>query len=346
MRSIWAGLIALGAAGTAGIVAWVTFGVCVIAYFTTHPLRNRKLKQTPAGFNAPYEDIKFPSRDNDVQLSGWFLAPKIDDSTCVKRGIVVLCHGMLANRSEVLPWAEALWKSGFAVLMFDFRAVGESEGERCSGGYYEAMDLCGAVDYVSTREDCEGLSLGVFGFSMGGATAIIAAADEQRIMAVAAHGAYASLDRALIQRCRRHFGPLASIAAWAIRAVGERWLPVPSSEVSPMNAVSQLSPRPLLLIHGTKDRVVHPSDAQDLHDAAGSPKTLNILPRSGHRRIHRSHRDEVREQVVQFFVDNLRSPSVVEPCDEGGRTEFAAFGEAPAQPSDAVGAASGAPTLV
>ncbi len=301
MRTIWG---ALGAS-TAGIVAWVTFGVCVIAYFTTHPLRNRRLKKTPADFGAPYEDITFTSRDNDVMLSGWFLMPQLSGNETA-RGIVVLCHGMLANRLEVLPWAEALWKSGFAVLMFDFRAVGESEGERCSGGYYEAMDLCGAVDYVSNRSDCTGLSLGVFGFSMGGATAIIAAADEQRIMAVAAHGAYASLDRALIYRCRRHFGPLASIAAWAIRAIGERWLPVPSSEVSPMNAVSQISPRPLLLIHGTKDRVVHPADAQDLHDAAGSPKTLNIISRSGHRSIHRSHRDQVREQVVDFFLANLR----------------------------------------
>jgi alpha-beta hydrolase superfamily lysophospholipase len=302
---MWAALIALGAS-TAGIVVWVSFGVCVIAYFSTHPLRNRKLKQTPARFDASYEDIKFPSRDNDVQLSGWFLPPRLCEAEAIARGIVVLCHGMLANRSEVLPWAEALWNGGFAVLMFDFRAVGESEGARCSAGYYEAMDLCGAVDYIDTRPDCNGLSLGVFGFSMGGATAIIAAADEQRIMAVAAHGAYASLDRALIQRCRRHFGPLASVAAWAIRAIGERWLPVPSSEVSPMNAVSQIAPRPLLLLHGRMDRVVHPSDAQDLHDAAGSPKTLNILPRSGHRSIHRSQRDDVREQVVEFFIENLR----------------------------------------
>lgn len=310
MRTFWAALIALGAS-TAGIVAWVTLGVCMIAYFTTHPLRNRRLKRTPADFNAPFEDVKFPSRDGGVQLSGWFLAQRVPDSGAVPaKGIVVLCHGMLANRSEVLPWAKALWNSGFAVLMFDFRAVGESEGERCSAGYYEAMDLCGAVDYISTREDCIGLSLGVFGFSMGGAAAIIAAADEQRIMAVAAHGAYASLDRALIQRCRRHFGPLAPIAAWAIRAIGERWMPVPTADISPMNAVSQLTPRPLLLIHGTKDRVVHPADAQDLHDAAGSPKTLSILPGSGHRRIHRSHRDQVREQVVEFFVTNLRPLSV------------------------------------
>jgi fermentation-respiration switch protein FrsA (DUF1100 family) len=303
LRTLWAALIALGAS-TAGMVAWVVVGVCIIAYFSTHPLRYRRLKRSPQAFNAPFEDIQFPSRDGDVQLSGWFVPPR-DIGAADPPGIVVLCHGMLANRAEVLPWAEALWHRGFAVLMFDFRAVGQSEGERCSGGYYEAMDLCGAVDYASAREDCKGLEIGVFGFSMGGAAAIIAAADEQRIMAVATHGAYATLDRALIQRCRRHFGPFATVAAWATRALGERWMPVPATEISPMNAVSQLTPRPLLIIHGTRDRVVLPADARDLHEAAGHPKTLSILPRSGHRRIHKSHRDEVREQVVSFFLDNL-----------------------------------------
>jgi fermentation-respiration switch protein FrsA (DUF1100 family) len=212
---------------------------------------------------------------------------------------------MLANRSEGLEWAEALWRRGFAVLMFDFRAVGQSEGERCSAGYYESIDLCGAVDYALSRSDCRDLELGVFGFSMGGAAAIIAAADEPRIQAVATHGAYATLDRAIIQRCRRHFGPLAPLAEWATRAIGERWMPVPTAEVSPMNAVSQLTPRPLLILHGTRDRVVHPEDAHVLHAAAGHPKTLNILPQSGHRRIHRSHREQTREQVVEFFVENL-----------------------------------------
>ncbi len=317
MRTFWAALIAL-AASTAGIVIWVTLGVCLIAYFSTHPIRNRKLKNTPAEFEAEFEDIRFPSRDANghVQLSGWFLpVKKSPDSVTSPKGIVILCHGMLANRSEGLHWAKELWNRGFAVLLFDFRAVGESDGDICSAGHYESMDLCGAVDYALARPDCSELALGVFGFSMGGATAIIAAADEHRIQAVATHGAYASLDRALIQRCRHHFGPLAPIAAWAIRVVGERWMPVPTSTISPMNAVSQLTPRPLLILHGTKDRVVHPADAQDLHDAAGFPKTINILPRSGHRTIHKLHIDQAREQVVEFFVANLHN--VVNPATTG-----------------------------
>jgi len=302
LRTVWAALIALGAS-TAGIVAWVTIGVCLLAYYSTHPVRKRRLTNSPAQFGATFEDVRFLSRDGTVMLSGWFVPAQAPQPG--GPGIVVLCHGMLADRSEVLPWAEELWNSGFAVLMFDFRAVGESEGETCSAGYLEAMDLCGAVDFVSDRPDCQGLEIGVFGFSMGGAAAIIAAADEKRIMAVAAHGAFASLDRALIQRCRKHFGPLAPVAAWATRVIGARWMPVPTSDVSPMNAVSQLTPRPLLLLHGRKDKVVHHTDARDLHAAAGFPKTLNILPRSGHRTIHHTHRDQARKQVVDFFIENL-----------------------------------------
>lgn len=314
MRTVWAALIALGAS-TAGYMVWVVLGVCLIAYLSIHPPR-RRWKRTPAAFVARYEDVSFPSRNQDVSLSGWFL-PIREDLACRASGVVVLCHGMLANRAELLTWAEVLWKRGFGVLMFDFRAVGKSGGDCCSVGYYEAQDLLGAVDYLATRPDVADLSVGVFGFSMGGAAAIIAAADEQRIQAVATHGAFATLDRAIVQRCRKHFGPLASPAAWGTRALGKRWSAVPTSLIAPINAVSRLTPRPLLILHGHRDRVVHPTDARDLHAAAGHPKSIHFLPRSGHRRIHRTIHAQTQAYVCEFFESNLQptgNTTPLEPC--------------------------------
>src|SRR5205823_5939858 len=144
--------------------------------------------------------------------------------------------------------------------------------------------LRAAVDFLACRPETTNLPIGAFGFSMGGATAILAAAQDCRIAAVATHGAYASIERAVTQRCRKHFGPLGPLAEcftlWFALRLSP--LPVPTESVAPIRFVPQLSPRPVLILHGGRDRVVHPTDALDLHAAAGEPKTLHLMPRSGH----------------------------------------------------------------
>lgn len=282
-------------------------GAGVIAYVATHPPR-RPITQTPQEFGATYEDVEFPSRDG-VKLSGWFVpAPPTLDGENRPGGAVILCHGMSANRQEVIPWAAALWERGFALLMFDFRALGNSGGRICTAGYSEKLDLLGAVDYLTTRPDMHDVPLGVFGFSMGGATAILTAAEDRRIHAVATHGAFATLKGAITQRCRHHYGPLGPIAERLTMAFGNRlrWFPVQPSAVMPVNVVAQLAPRPLLLLHGSKDRIVRTDDARELHAAAGHPKSLRVLPRSGHRRIHRHLRPMVERRVAQFFATTLQ----------------------------------------
>ncbi len=308
MHTLWSTLITLGTSA-AGAIVLILAGSGAIAYLATHPPR-RRLKRSPDGFGAPFENVTFSSIDG-VKLSGWFVPARVEpNGEYPARGVVILCHGMLHNRVEGLAWAGPIWQRGFALLLFDFRALGRSGGDLCTAGYLETQDLKGAVEYLATRPDMKDVPIGVFGFSMGGATAILAAAEEERIRAVATHGAFATLERAIVQRYRHHFGPLAPFAAQAGLLLGRclRWFPVPATSVAPINAVSRIAPRPLLLLHGGRDRVVHPADAQDLHDAAGYPKTLHVLPRSGHKKIYRPLRQEARERVADFFCDTLARP--------------------------------------
>ncbi len=295
---VWT-LLILGVAGIVGTIVWVVGGSYVIAYLATFPPR-RRFKHTPEQFGAAYEDITFVSRDGKL-LSGWFI-PAQD-----AQGIVVLCHGMMANRTEMLPWAETLWNNGFTLLMFDFQGTSLSEGDRCTAGCYEPQDLRGAVDYLRSRPDCDPLPVGVFGFSMGGAAAIMAAADEPRIEAVVTHGAYATLYGAIQQRCKHHFGPLAPIALRLMLRWGDRkrWFVASPFSVAPLNAVARLK-RPLLLMHGERDRIIPAHHARTLHAAAAVGQAeLHVLPRSQHKRIYRKVRSEAHARVVQFFSDHL-----------------------------------------
>ena len=83
----------------------------------------------PAGFGAV--EVAFPSRSGS-QLRGWFVPGRPG------AGAVLLLHGVHADRLAMLPRARFLHALGYAVLMPDFRAHGESSGTHTTFGALEA----------------------------------------------------------------------------------------------------------------------------------------------------------------------------------------------------------------
>jgi len=231
---------------------------------------------------------------------------------------VLCCHGMSQNREQMTPWAESLCRDGFNVLLFDFRAVGESEGERATGGYLEAQDVIGAVRYAAARPDCAGLRIGALGFSMGGSSSILAAAEEPRIQAIVSHAAFATLNSAISARCRYHFGPLGPIVAWGFRWAGRGHFHAQPAEIVPLRAASALGHRPLMLLHGDSDPIVPLQNAYDLFGAAGEPRFIHVIPGGDHEPDH-AHTVETHARVLEFFRTYLgqRSPAAAGARDHG-----------------------------
>jgi uncharacterized protein len=285
--------IALTVAGCVlvGLGVWCAAGITILLRRCVYPARIAP-QQAPPGCS----EVRFPSAGDQALLSGWFAPARMQPVN----GVVLCCHGMSQNRDQMLAWAEPLQNAGFHVLMFDFRAVGESEGHRATGGFMEAQDVLGAVEYLASRPDCAGLSFGALGFSMGGSAAILAAAEEPRIRAVATHAAYATLDSAIAARCRFHFGPLAPVVERGFKYFGRKHFHAQPEEIVPLRVVSRLSPRPLLVLHGEKDPIVPPENAYQLYATAGEPRFLRLLKDGDHEPDH-AHTDEVHAEVVEFF---------------------------------------------
>ncbi|MFN4142324.1 alpha/beta hydrolase [Aestuariivirga sp.] len=55
-----------------------------------------------------------------------------------------------------------------------------------------------------------------------------------------------------------------------------------SSQFAGASAVAQLSPRPLLLIHGEADEVLPPACSEELYGCAGQPRQIILYPRCRH----------------------------------------------------------------
>ena len=290
-----------GAAGKIGVGvaiagAGLAVGSLVYAWFATHPPR-LKVRLKKAG-GLPIEPVTFLSRDG-LKISGWFIPAENPV------GGVILCHGHPANRMEMLPVARTLHPAGFNILLFDFRSLGESEGKLCSIGLHETQDLQGAADYLLARPEMDGLKLGVYGISMGGAVSILTAAKDERFAAVATHGAFADLNTAIRQRGRMILGPLGPLFSAPTAFFGRRWLPCEPHEISPVAVIEKIAPRSVLILHGGRDISVHPADGKALYAAAAEPKSLRILPRSWHITVHPAERAAYNRELIAFFQENL-----------------------------------------
>lgn len=275
-----------------GLAVLFVSGVTLVVYQALRPVR-WALDVSPRDFGLPYEDVRFPSEDG-TDLAGWWVPAK--DA----RATVVLCHGYPSNRRDMQPMIPFLHEAGYNVLAFDFRRLGESGGDMTTIGLREPLDLHGAVTYAKSRSS---RPLGVLGISMGAATAIMEAADDPRVVAVVADSPYAALD---VQVARRFGnGPAARLAGRIACGLGSRLLRQPVSGASPLRAISKISPRPILLIHGDADTLIPDGDSRALFAAAGEPKILWIASGSRHVQAFHDHPDDYRRRVLSFFHANL-----------------------------------------
>jgi pimeloyl-ACP methyl ester carboxylesterase len=182
-----------------GIVVLTGLGVYGIAAYTVITLTQCTrvpIKGSPRDLGQPFEEVSFLARTDGPTLRGWYM--RADSSGLLYRGkrAIIMVQGKDGNRvgndGELLPLMVSLAQQGFHVLAYDSRCHGESEGNFFSLGYYERRDVLGAVDYLKSRGFAPG-SIGVLGFSMGAASALLAAADSTDISAVVADSSFACL---------------------------------------------------------------------------------------------------------------------------------------------------------
>lgn len=243
------------------------------------------------------ESVTFPSADG-LRISAWYFPSR-------NGAAVIVCHGLGGNRVGVMDYAEFLSNAGYGVLLFDFRAHGESEGEAISMGYFEALDVAGGAEYLKGRADVDDDRVGVLGVSLGGSAAVLAAAQCPDIRSVVVDSTFATLHQ-MIRHRFRSFINLPTMLAPLVVWYGQRHLQVKASLIAPALVVADISPRPVFIIHGTADELIPVENGHDLFAAAREPKDLWILPDSPHASGITTHRDEYIERVTGFFNRTLQ----------------------------------------
>lgn len=110
-----------------------------------------------------------------------------DGGTGAPYPVVIACSGYQGQK-VIHPerFARALNPLGYAVLAFDYRGFGLSEGERGRLVPQEwAEDIRAGVDRLTTVEEVDSSRLALIGWGLGGGVVVAEAADDPRVRAVA-----------------------------------------------------------------------------------------------------------------------------------------------------------------
>jgi fermentation-respiration switch protein FrsA (DUF1100 family) len=225
------------------------------------------------------------------RLRGW-LAPGAG------AGGVVLVHGVRETRRGMLDRARFLHRAGYAVLLFDLSAHGESDGDRVGFGLSEAGDVRAAVDLLRAVQP--GVPIAAIGFSLGGAACVLGS-EPLAVDALVLEAVYPDIETAVGNRLRMRLGPLGAwLTPLLISQLAPRW-GIDPRDLRPVDAIRRVRV-PLFLIAGADDPRTTLIDSERLFAAAPDPKELWIVPGAGHVDFHQVAPEEYEHRVGDFLA--------------------------------------------
>jgi len=265
-----------------------------LLYQVLHPARNPSTFDLGVMMGHP-TTFSFPVADG-TSREGWFFPGLRGAPT------VVVSHGYLSQRAEVLTLVTTLQDHQFNVFLFDFRGHGTSPGVTTLG-YRETGELRSAVQGLSTRDDVDPQHFGLWGVDMGGYASLKVASSDPRIAAIAVDDAYND-PRNLLQTEIAKSGLNALPLVLRFADFEFRMTEYSFRHEPPVLArLDSTKGIPKLFIE-SDDRPALGADTLKLFLLAPNPKQL-VRGRVSYRDMSDEDRKTYESQIVNFFLQNI-----------------------------------------
>ncbi|MDI7258689.1 MAG: alpha/beta fold hydrolase [Thermodesulfobacteriota bacterium] len=228
------------------------------------------------------EKVSFMSEGH--KISGILHLPDEEHPPCV-----IASHGLLSskNSEKYIALGEQISKEGIAMLRFDFRGIGESEGgEEDNTVSKKLVDLSSAIDFVRSYPGL-GNRIGLLGSSLGGFLSLIRASRDEEIQAVVVWATPFHMDD-FESKERDEETPLPPEAFF---------------EDLPRHRLLPLLPRisNCLVIHGEEDELVPIEQAYGIFRHLSLPKEIHVIGGADHRLTEPKHRQRAIELTTEWF---------------------------------------------
>ena len=244
-------------------------------------------------------EVAFASATPDVTLRAWLF----DGRAGADCGFV-MAHGITENRANVLKYLAMFEDCGCAMLAFDHRGHGASDGEQLTGSYFESRDVLAAQAFLAEEAGLAPRRIAFVGESWGAAAVLGAAAQTDAVAFVLADSPFASWRDAIVQRGDKQYGRwvrffLPGAFLWTRLRTGAR-----PREASPVRFAHEIT-RPTLLMHGVGDTVTPYTHsvriAAEMDPAVGHVEVLDWGAWHAHNALERPA--EYRAIVEAYFTE-------------------------------------------
>jgi len=196
-----------------------------------------------------------------------------------KDKVILIIHGCSQNKdTRVFKTIAQIFLSYYDVFVLDFRGHGKSEG-RFTFTAQEPLDLNCALEYLKEKYQ----KIGVLSFSLGAATAIPVAAQNEAVnslIAVSAPLSFWTIDCHFLRK--EAFENLMDNLTPEGRQKSLRPGNLFLRKMRPKDWVQQLKNTPTFFIHGGRDWIVRPYHSQRLYKKAGGKKKIKIVQKGLH----------------------------------------------------------------
>ncbi|MEM9283766.1 MAG: alpha/beta fold hydrolase, partial [Verrucomicrobiota bacterium] len=226
------------------------------------------------------------------------------------RGTILLLHGRSGRKEDLLWVAQRLVAADFRCIVYDARAHGKSDGDYCTFGSKEVIDVSSLLDHFSSELSLKSKSLGpvgIFGNSLGAAVSLQALSSESRIRAAVAVAPFAELPAIAVHSTRNTIHPdfpefLVHASLWlgGLRAGFNPY------RIRPIDHVIT-STQPLFIAHGTRDGVIPIDHSRRIVGASASPNLVwREVPAAYHSNVMAEGGDDLYEEIIHFYLEHLQ----------------------------------------
>jgi fermentation-respiration switch protein FrsA (DUF1100 family) len=218
-------------------------------------------------------------------------------------------HGLPGGPEQVSGPATILAQSGFVVLTFDFRGFRSSDGMFTLSGQIE--DAKAAITHLHESELTLDSWSGIYAASWGAAVAVCTLAEDKRINAICLRApVYDTVWFSESPMIRPVMEFIAEEDPSQIRGIEDPKVQdeylhrmIDDSKIhNPMNEISKISPRPLLIVHGTDDVGIPLAGVKRLYELAGEPKDLVVVEGADHNLSDPRAYEITVNTIVEWFT--------------------------------------------